>query len=183
LKTTGTYTARLLFTSGLVDGKIFVIGGTNDLQNPLTINTVQVFDPVTNAWSTPKTSGTFTPRFYLPSVSAVVNGQIFVIGGIDGKYVLSDNEVFTPAIESVMPMNASSEIEIFPNPTTGVITINNTPINTLVTIENMLGKPIMQLKNQQGSNMTLDLSQLPLGTYFAKFLTSNSVVTKKIIRG
>jgi N-acetylneuraminic acid mutarotase len=95
LATTGSFTARLLHTSGVIDGKIYVIGGTPNIKDPLRINTVQVFDPASNAWSTPAVAGTFTPRSYLSS--GVVNNKIYVLGGQDTSRVMNVNEVFTPA--------------------------------------------------------------------------------------
>jgi N-acetylneuraminic acid mutarotase len=92
--TTGAFTARLLHASGVVDGKIYVIGGTSNIREPFTHNTVQVFDPATNAWSTPTTTGTFTPRSYLSA--AVVNNKIYALGGQDTNRVFNLNEVFTP---------------------------------------------------------------------------------------
>jgi N-acetylneuraminic acid mutarotase len=94
--TTGIFTARLLHASGVVDGKIYVIGGTPNIKDPLTTNTVQVFDPATNAWSTPATTGTFTPRSYLSA--SVVNNKIYVLGGQDTNRVMNLNEVFTPGM-------------------------------------------------------------------------------------
>ena len=95
-QTTGIFNARLLHASGVVDGKIYVIGGTQYIRDPLTTNTIQIFDPGTNAWSTPTTTGTFTPRSYL-SASAI-NNKIYVIGGQDTSRVFNLNEVFTPAV-------------------------------------------------------------------------------------
>ncbi len=96
--TTGTFMARLLHTSGVVDGKIYAIGGTPDIRNPLATNTIQMFDPETNNWSTPATTGTFTPRAYLSA--GVVNNKIYVLGGQDTNRVLNTNEVFTPTPEN-----------------------------------------------------------------------------------
>jgi N-acetylneuraminic acid mutarotase len=94
VQTTGTFTARLLHSSGVVDGKIYIIGGTPDLRNPLTKNVVQVFDPKTNAWNTPESTGTFTPRSYLSS--SVVGDKIYAIGGQDTSQVFSKIEVYEP---------------------------------------------------------------------------------------
>jgi N-acetylneuraminic acid mutarotase len=95
--TTGTFAARLLHASGVIDGKIFVVGGTPNIREPLTTNTIQIFDPATNAWSTPKTTGTFTPRSYLSA--GVVNNKVYVLGGQDTSKVFNLNEVFTPTLE------------------------------------------------------------------------------------
>lgn len=94
LTTTGKFTARLLHAAGVVDGKIYVIGGTPDIAHPLTKDVVQVFDPATTEWSTPVTTGTFTPRAYLSA--AVVDGKIYAMGGQDTATVFNTVEVFTP---------------------------------------------------------------------------------------
>ena len=93
--TTGTFTGRGGLTSGVVNGKIYVIGGTNAGPNTL-VSAVEVFDPATNTWSTATTTGTFTPRTYL--TASVVNGKIYVMGGINGSgTALNTLEVFDPA--------------------------------------------------------------------------------------
>jgi len=93
-KTTGTFRARLLHTSGVIGKKIYIIGGTPNMVDPLTKDIVQVFDPATNSWSTPETSGTFTPRSYLSA--SVVGNKIYVIGGQDTSRVYNTVEVYTP---------------------------------------------------------------------------------------
>ncbi len=98
LQTTGTLTARLLHASGVIDDKIYVIGGTANIRDPLTDNTIQIFDPATNAWSTPKCAGTFTPRAYLSA--AAVNNKLYVMGGQDTSRVFNLNEVFTPTLSN-----------------------------------------------------------------------------------
>ena len=97
LITTGTFDPRYLLTCGVIRNKIYVVGGTKDGRNPLTANSLQVFDPSTNMWSTPKAVGVFTPRAYLSS--GVVNNKIYVLGGQDTSNVLNTNEVFTPVLK------------------------------------------------------------------------------------
>lgn len=88
----GTFQARLLHTAGVIGNKIYVIGGTPDMVHPVTTNTVQVFDPGTSAWSTPTTTGTFTPRSYLSA--SVLNNRIYVMGGQDTARVFNTVEIF-----------------------------------------------------------------------------------------
>ena len=95
IQTTGTFTPRIALTSSVVNGKIYVIGGSRGPELPQNLsNALEVFDPATDAWSTPKTTGTFTPRCVLSS--AVLNGKIYVIGGFDTRQDLSTFEVFDP---------------------------------------------------------------------------------------
>jgi N-acetylneuraminic acid mutarotase len=71
------------FTTSVVNGKIYAIGGNIDSSGSHGDSAVQVFDPIANSWSTPAINGTFFNR---GSYSAsVVNGKIYVIGGEDGN--------------------------------------------------------------------------------------------------
>ncbi len=90
----GTFTARLLHSAGVIADKIYVAGGTPNIANPLTKDIVQVFDPKNNTWSTPQTTGTFTPRAYLSA--SVVGGKLYAIGGQDTSQAFNTVEVFTP---------------------------------------------------------------------------------------
>ena len=73
--TSGTFTPRSFLTSSVIDGKIYVLGGEKGIDSDLTkLNTLEVFDPLTNTWSTPITTGNFTPRSML--TSSVVGGKI-----------------------------------------------------------------------------------------------------------
>ncbi|HET6401655.1 MAG TPA: kelch repeat-containing protein [Candidatus Kapabacteria bacterium] len=95
LQTTGVFTPRAALTSCVVNGKIYVMGGSKGPEWPQNLtNALEVFDPATNTWTTPKTTGTFTPRCVLSS--AVINGKIYVVGGFDCRHDLSTLEVFDP---------------------------------------------------------------------------------------
>src|SRR4051812_16901990 len=72
------FTPRADLTSCVVNGKIYAIGGWDSIG---VLNTLEVYDPSTNTWSTPQTTGTFTARAYLSS--CVVGDKIYVIGGND----------------------------------------------------------------------------------------------------
>ena len=181
LKTAGKFFPRDAMASSVINGNIYVIGGDDGNNNPITTNTLQVFDPSTNTWSTPTTTGTFTPRFLLSA--AMVNDNIYVMGGQNSSQIFKTNEVLTPSDAGVKTDGtALLDIELSPNPTKGLVTVFNASVGMQVVIENIMGETVMKLENSQGSNVRLDLSKLPSGTYFAKFLTPNSIVTKKIVR-
>ena len=59
------------------NGKIYVLGGENGGN---ILNLLEVYDPLTNTWNTPVTTGTFTARTGL--AAAVVSGKIYAFGGI-----------------------------------------------------------------------------------------------------
>ncbi len=87
------FTPRFALSSSVLDGKIYVIGGSNGAF----LNTLEVYDPVSDSWSTPNTSGEFIPHY--AHTSAVVNGKIYVIGGAKNSIELIDTvNMFDPAI-------------------------------------------------------------------------------------
>ena len=69
---------RSYFTSCVVNGKIYLIGGMGDSDR----TTVDIFDPASNAWS----AGPPMPIGLSDCTSSAVNGKIYVTGGI-GEYV------------------------------------------------------------------------------------------------
>ena len=68
-------TERAYFTTSVVDGKIYAIGG--DLVTMEDISTVEMYDPVTNTWTTKSPM----PTARAGHVASVVDGIIYIIGG------------------------------------------------------------------------------------------------------
>ncbi|MEK9628316.1 MAG: HYR domain-containing protein [Nitrospinota bacterium] len=60
-----------------VGGKIYVMGGLRYNPSTTQLDTVEIYDPQTNAWVT----GTPLPKPLVSHVSAVVNGKIIIAGG------------------------------------------------------------------------------------------------------
>jgi N-acetylneuraminic acid mutarotase len=84
-------TARFALAAAGVNGKIYAIGGS---RGPGILNTVEVYDPSSNSWST--AAGMPTARQDL--ATAAVNGIIYAIGGFIGGFgnPLSKLEVYDP---------------------------------------------------------------------------------------
>lgn len=80
--------SRVCSTSAVINGRIYVIGGKHGTSS---LNTVQVYDPATDTWTTLRSMSSARRGH----TSAVVNGKIYVIGG-DRAGVVHDNEQFTP---------------------------------------------------------------------------------------
>jgi len=71
-------------------------------------------------------------------------------------------------------------IEIYPNPTTGLLFINPTTENIIrATVYDVLGKKVLQ---KNGNIQQLDLSLLESGMYFLSITTDEGAFTKKIIK-
>ena len=87
-------TLRSGFTTCVVDGKIFAIGGAVTGLGALSLSTVEMYDPKTDKWE-PKAD---MPTARTGAAASVVNGKIYAIGGtalnrFELDVLLPDNEV------------------------------------------------------------------------------------------
>jgi hypothetical protein len=82
------------------DGKIYCIGGTDDLLK-VSLSSVECYDPVTNMW----TSLTPMPTARGALGAATLNGKIYAVGGGDFHVALDTVEVYDPKLDhwSTMP--------------------------------------------------------------------------------
>ena len=89
-------TERGAFSAGVVDGKIYLIGGAVISGKPLT--TVEAYDPATDAWIT--RTDMPTARVFLST--SVVDDKIYAIGGeVDSPWrALSTVEMYDPATDT-----------------------------------------------------------------------------------
>jgi PKD repeat protein len=74
--------------------------------------------------------------------------------------------------------NNTTSFEIFPNPSNGVFTVNYNGQAT-VTVTNIIGKTIS--KSALSNTSTIDLTEMPSGTYFVTVQGENFSKTKKVI--
>ena len=93
-------TVRADLSANVVDGKIYLIGGTEVYGYgawPRAINVTEVYDPVTDSWTT-KTS---IPTAVGGYASAVVDNQIYVIGSLGwGEPPSGINQIYSPATDT-----------------------------------------------------------------------------------
>ncbi len=90
----GTFTPRRGMSSVVIGGKIYTFGGANGSggsKGSGAVNTVEVFDPATNTWSTPVMIGSMTPRWR--SCAVLLNGKVYVMGGYNSG-VVNNFEIF-----------------------------------------------------------------------------------------
>jgi len=96
--------------------------------------------------------------------------------------------MFRPISELTKPPDAVRQtppgdtIEIYPNPATGMVTIFAGGTSILgVSILNVLGENVLDLADIRESDITLDISKLPSGTYFVRIETANGSVLRKVV--
>lgn len=84
--------------------------------------------------------------------------------------------------EAVTPARPLPAITLSPNPTNGIVTVKGVPLSAQVQVMNVLGVTVKEMARTTESNFNLDLSTLVPGTYYIRFSSANSVVTKKVVR-
>lgn len=93
------------------------------------------------------------------------------------KNTLSVAETFALNIKD--PQKNLSQINIFPNPTSGVVTINGLKEDATITVTDISGKIVMAGDIIQ--NNSIDLNNLQNGIYFLNIKTAIELQVKKII--
>lgn len=109
--------------------------------------------------------------------------DIKIMGGNvgPGGYILPGNEFFVDDISFSMPVsvddlyNSISDINIYPNPTSGIVYIRDELIKE-VEVLNIHGKVIYK-----GKSNILDLKNNPKGIYIIKVTTSKGIAFEKIV--
>ena len=76
---------------------------------------------------------------------------------------------------------SESKVNIYPNPTRGKIEIQNLKENTVLTITDILGAKVRQIKTKS-SNEIIDISNLKKGVYFISNNDKNNYFVKKIVK-
>ena len=80
----------------LTDGKVLMVGGSNNNSIPPTISNAEIYDPSTGLWTA--TASMTTPR-YSHTATLLNNGRVLVAGGFNG-FVLNTAEIYDPATGS-----------------------------------------------------------------------------------
>jgi thiol-disulfide isomerase/thioredoxin len=97
--------------------------------------------------------------------------------GTGGEF--ADSETIDNICATNIREDVVTGIVMYPNPTTGVINIENAE-NSTITIYNILGEVVSSINNAENLQM-INLTNQPEGTYIVKIENNNSVVTQKFI--
>ncbi|MBQ4034135.1 MAG: T9SS type A sorting domain-containing protein [Paludibacteraceae bacterium] len=84
-----------------------------------------------------------------------------------------------PEEEEAQPTTGKSQL-VYPNPTTGRITVQCEEAQSTITIRDLLGNMVRQQKNANG-NVEIDLGGLPKGIYTVKIEGDEHVYTRKVV--
>ena len=116
-----------------------------------------------------------------------VNDSIIFVGGLDGLLLrFNRNQPLTGSREVSSPSNG---LEIFPNPTTGNVTLRiNNPVfseidATLMDVRGAIIRPVFKgIPGEEFFEQSIALDNLPAGSYFLRIVTKDGVVTKPVIK-
>jgi len=122
------------------------------------------------------------------SVSLSADGSVLAIGAMynDGNGSSAGHVRVYGSLLTISQPISLNEISIYPNPTSGKLTIENGQlIIKNIEITDITGKTIQSSSNsqiKQFSNLEIDLSGLNNGIYFISIQTDNEIFTSKIIK-
>lgn len=104
---------------------------------------------------------------------------------LDGETRIDEPE--PGAYEYLGPINIfekeAAKAEIFPNPTTGIISLNLSEASDIdeIILTDITGKTLGTFQNT-ADRMIIDLSAQPAGIYFVKFINENQEYSEKVIK-
>ncbi|MFK8055440.1 MAG: M14 family zinc carboxypeptidase [Saprospiraceae bacterium] len=137
-----------------------------------------------------------TPGYWGATPDFVYDSYVIPDVGEDGNYVVrwdldrgfganysyELDDILIEALVAAGPVSSVKEslnntIQVYPNPSTGVLTLVGLPSRTIINISNNLGQQISTTTVQNGQ---LDLGQLPKGSYLLSAVVKDRIETIRI---
>ncbi len=133
---------------------------------------------------TPGGASTYTIQGGVAVVSPTTNSTYTVVGtssaGCLSSNTVTANVTVDPCTGIIVNGLTSVSLNIYPNPTNGVFTIDLVSSSN-VSVVNILGKVVYTKQLQEGKN-NIDLGNLNTGFYFVKVESNGSVKTARLIK-
>lgn len=106
----------------------------------------------------------------------------FLAGNTRGGLTIYTNPVVS-SVSTIAPK--SMDMNVYPNPTTGVLQAvfaTELDANVSVQVLNLLGQELLHKTVWVNQDLTVDLAELPVGSYLLKVVTEQGIITKKVIK-
>ena len=78
--------------------------------------------------------------------------------------------------------NINNQVDIYPNPTSGIISIKNLNSNTTIKVYNLLGELLIQEEIKNTSSTQIDMKDYNAGVYLVNVISDNQNFSKRIIK-
>jgi len=112
---------------------------------------------------------------YAPDYEAFTGRNLMPGDPIELNPIASDCQIYE-TIVSTNDILTNDGINIFPNPVTSHLNVENTPtLNTRINMYDLTGKIILQEKQYDNSNFEIDMTGIPTGIYFIHFYDEKNV--------
>jgi hypothetical protein len=184
-----TFSVKHVTTNGGSDGHIITtpLGGLAPYSflwtgNGLNTNTKDVYNLSAGTYSLLLNDNAGCSNRYSVKVNTLLIKEKEFLKGRSG-IVVEDNEkqdeidIFKRNYLSINEMK--KEIRIFPNPNSGIFTVSNIDIATIL-LYNTLGVHVKTFEHIS-KNETINISDLTNGIYFLKIIEGNTIKNEKII--
>lgn len=108
--------------------------------------------------------------------------QLFITED-DKKFISDDKGInWEQKNTKILENNSkSTSLIVYPNPSTGFITLNLSQPILKVILYNYVGKIIYEKKINNFNSTELDFSYIGIGNYFLKIITEDDIVVEKIV--
>lgn len=121
--------------------------------------------------------------YTLSGLSSGTTYEIYVAAACDAQNSVWSTPltITTTGQTGIAAASTTDALRVYPNPTTGTVTINTDNYPALMTVVDMSGREVMH-RTIDGQQTTVDLRQLDNGTYFIKVASQQNMLITKIIK-
>jgi len=97
-------------------------------------------------------------------------------GNCESAYhAVTVNEVLSTDVTVLKNLN------VYPNPTTGIVNINAKDVISQITVSNLLGQRVLSITNN-AATAEVNIASLPAGTYALQAVTAKGTATVKVVK-
>ena len=131
-----------------------------------------------------KNSGNGNDMLTFNVTANTTNSQRTAIATFTAGAITKTVTIIQDATVGINEINKTNTITIYPNPTSGIVTISSSEAIASINVFDVTGKLVYNQQNIKQTNTTLDLSTLSNGIYFIHALTENGeVCNSKVVVG
>lgn len=92
------------------------------------------------------------------------------------------SQPYDHAAVGVDDIKQNNTVQLYPNPATGVVTIDLHSLKgkVYIAVQNMIGSKVQQYETDGGNNYQLDLTQMPKGMYNVRIMTGTQSLVAQL---